>query len=331
MNKKLIVAAIAAAIAAPAVSADTNNVTVYGKLHESITMDNAPGAGVDLWRLDSNSSRIGFKGSEDLGNGLKAIWQFETAVAMDSGGWGGGRNTFIGLAGDWGTFLAGRHDTPNKVAFYAAGNEHLGDSIMDLNGSFGFTETRISNAIAYVSPNFSGFTIAAAIVPGEGANAVSTDLNDAWSLAAMYSGNGLKVGLGHTNADDLLGGGAVDVTITNLGASYTMDTFTFGGQWQRQEVGAVDADIWAITGAANFGNNKVTLTYGQAESGLAGANQDSDTMGISLEHSMSKRTSVYVAVTDGDRAIAGPATGAPTNGGTTTAGTDFSIGMMHSF
>lgn len=238
MNKKLIAAAIAAAVAAPAAMADA---VIYGKLHTSIDSNDVSFDGStveDNWTMASRASRLGFKGSEDLGGGLKAIYQMEFTVNMDGNesgaagqdggdGWGGQRNTFIGLSGDWGTVVVGRHDTPAKMAFYAAGTDVLGDSIIDLNsGTVGvFNEFRADNAIAYVSPNFSGFTVAAAIVPGEDsgvsgapgtgtvtvkaglfgqtltttitgvstANANSRNgIADHYSVGLMYSGNGLK-------------------------------------------------------------------------------------------------------------------------------------------
>ena len=128
MNKKLIAVAIAAAVAAPAAMA--GDTTMYGKVHMSINNSN------DAWYVSDHAARWGVKGSEDLGNGLKAIFKYEVSYDVDEGGaFGSARNSYLGLAGGFGTFLVGRHDTPAKVAFYAAGNERLGDSIIDLNGA----------------------------------------------------------------------------------------------------------------------------------------------------------------------------------------------------
>ena len=149
MNKKLLAAAVAAAVvAAPAAFAES---TVYGKMHSSIDAIDYDTTNEDNWEVNSRASRLGFKGSEDLGNGLKAIYQIELSVNAGGGGQGQGgnsglggktRNTFIGLAGDWGTALVGRHDTPAKMAFYAAGNERLGDSVIDLNLGSNLNGTR---------------------------------------------------------------------------------------------------------------------------------------------------------------------------------------------
>ena len=152
--------------------------TLYGKIHMDIR--NSDQGDVDNWTVNSNASRLGVKGSEDLGNGMKAIFQYETTYSGtdSSEAFGAARNSYIGLAGNWGQVRVGRHDTPMKVAFYAAGNDHLADSIIDINKTIGFQEVRTNNAIAYISPSFSGFTLAAAIVPGEQSGTAAPDYVD---------------------------------------------------------------------------------------------------------------------------------------------------------
>ena len=347
MNKKLLASAvIAAVVASPAAFAES---TVYGKMHTSIDAADYDN-GRDNVEVNNRSSRLGFKGSEDLGNGLKAIYQIEFGIRSEGGSQqrvsDGGhtslRNTFVGLAGDFGTFVVGRHDTPMKMAYYATGNERLGDSAIDLNRRFDndqsglnpigvFQEFRANNAIAYVSPNFSGFTVAAAIVPGEqtgnqsssvgvtGTPPVATtfvqenDLDgaaDHYSIGAMYKGNGLKIGAGYELLADQPTAtvrtasqvnGADDQKTWQVGASYTMNNFSFGGQYQDTEnagwVEDADYTAWALTGKATFGNNAVSLVYTNSELQPEGPNNDVDTdgWGIAAEHNFSKRTKVYAA------------------------------------
>jgi predicted porin len=103
--KKILAVAIATAFAAPAFAA-TSNVDIYGKLHLSVNWyDDVPTADSDIG-ISSNASRIGFKGSEDLGGGLKGIWQIESTLNMDErNGNVADRNSFVGLSGGWGTAL----------------------------------------------------------------------------------------------------------------------------------------------------------------------------------------------------------------------------------
>ncbi|MFA5083395.1 MAG: porin, partial [Hydrogenophilaceae bacterium] len=125
MKKSLIALAVAGVFAAPAAFAASANVDVYGIM--SFAIEDTDADGVDVAVVD-RVSRLGFKGSEDLGGGLKAIWQIESqlnATTNENLGniyYSGGpvgrtalRNTFVGLAGDFGVFVLGRHDTPYKL------------------------------------------------------------------------------------------------------------------------------------------------------------------------------------------------------------------------
>ena len=353
MNKKLIAVAIATAVAAPVAFA--GNTTLYGKAHVSI-QSNDNGA-TDNYTVNSNASRLGIKGSEDLGDGLKAIFKYEMGYDMTDGGVGitimnettgakntigsviTARNAYVGLSGGFGTVLVGRHDTPMKVAFYAAGNDHLGDSVADLN-KIGFTERRLDNAIAYISPNMSGFTVAAAVVPGEGSGGAkgsessafivdnfkgnlgslsgseANNLSDAYSLAAIYGGGGLKVGLGYEVATKELTDGAKDWKTWQAGASYTFGDFTVGAQYEDNS-GLVSSSTWALAGKANFGHNYVMANYGEKDP--KGANNNTTTFGIGVGHKFSKRTQVYAAYANHDNQGISPDTSA------------FAMGMIHTF
>jgi predicted porin len=149
MNKKLIALAIAGAFAAPVAMADNSNVTIYGEFAASVDQVKGgsfntvaatvpPTGGLNAatsesrWRVSSNNSFIGFKGTEDLGNGLSAIWQYEESIAIDqaskndnAGSSTAGqlvanqshRNTFVGLASkQMGTVTLGLQDTPFKTS-----------------------------------------------------------------------------------------------------------------------------------------------------------------------------------------------------------------------
>jgi predicted porin len=356
MKKTLIAAAVAAAVAAPAANA---GVVIYGQLHVSVDYydytETAFGVVVDeftAWEVNSNTSRIGFKGSEDLGNGLKAIWKLENSVRITDTGstfgshdgarghWGSARNAYVGLAGDWGTVLVGRHDTPYKMAFYSTGIDMLGDSVIDVNRLYGITEVRADNAIAYVSPNMNGLTIAAAIVPGEGyTNTVTGEtfdgMADNYSISAMYSNNGLKLAVGYEVLDQGISGTAGDIVCatatlatdcTNLmvGAGYSMNAFDVSGVYIQQDYGIFENDIWALSAAYSFGNNKVIATYGQSDVSAFGIDvEELDSYGVAFQHMLSKRTSAYAAYAN--RSL-------DEFGGILTAEDDvLSLGMIHKF
>ncbi len=305
MKKSLIAAAVAAAIVAPA--AANANVVIYGRVHVSI--DNYDAEGDSQWEVNSRASRIGFKGTEDLGNGLSLIWKAETTYDFaDGGAWGSGRNAYIGLAGDWGTFLYGIHDTPYKMAYYAGGVEMMGDTVLDFGdtGELDISRVRASNAIAYVSPNMNGLTIAAAIVPGEGNNFDNgTGLADAVSVSGMYSNNGLKLAAGYEDLGD-------DNTKFMVTAGYTMNNVTVAGLYQDYE----DDQTVLLAASYAMGNNNFVLKYGQTD--WDSSSDDTTMWGIGAEHNLSKRTKAYVGYASVDEA----------NSSTETA---FSVGMLHNF
>lgn len=123
MQKKIIALAVAGLASAGAFA--QSNVTIYGVADASFESVNVGGGYASRTRLATNSSLIGFKGTEDLGNGLKAIFQVENQLSLDGpkdnttnsqsmgNGWNT-RDTFVGLSGGFGAVLAGYISTPQR-------------------------------------------------------------------------------------------------------------------------------------------------------------------------------------------------------------------------
>ncbi len=313
MNKKLVALAVAAAFAAPVAMAQ---VTLYGTVHADIRFTD-DGDDSESWSVNSNVSKLGFKGSTDLGNGMKALFKYETTYnGLDGQSTlGGPRNSYIGLSGSKGTLVVGRHDTPAKMAFYAAGNDHLGDSIVDFNRvdpntGAGFTESRVPNAIAYVSPAMSGFTVAIAGVPGEQSgdeNGGANDENgliDSYSLGIMYKGNGIKAGFGYENLahmDNAPGESNENSKMTQIGASYTFDNITVGGQFENTRNygnnAAQTKKVMGLAMKASFGKNAIIANYSKQdlEDSTTATETESNHIGVALQHKINKRANVYLA------------------------------------
>ena len=308
MKKSLIAAAIAVAVAAPAANA---GVVIYGKIHASVdyvdsdntlfdapfVIDGEPADNTKGWYVTNRTSRIGFKGTEDLGNGLSLIWKAETSYNLsESGnGWGGGRNAYIGLNGDWGTFLYGRHDTPFKIS--GGKLDLFADTMADFNSTLGFDDVRAPNAIAYISPNMNGFTVAGAIVPGESPNPLTdNDVNglaDAYSIAAMYTNNGLYLAAAY---EDLANGvEGVDNKKWRIGSAYTLNAFTVTGIYEDQDFGGSNhKKAWQIGSAYDFGNNRVKAMYGSTKFENDLGEIDGAAWAVGFDHKLSKRTKAYI-------------------------------------
>ena len=309
MNKKLLAAAIAAAAALP--MAAQAGVQIYGVIHASIDYIDSNVSGEDsFWDVTSNTSRIGFKGSEDLGNGLKAIWKVEQGVDIANGGgqWST-RNAYIGLAGDWGTFLYGRHDTPLKIS--TGSLDLFADRTADYNlacpgsnaiGCLGFTDRRQADAIAYISPNMNGLTFAGAIIPGYDADFGANGLADGYSAALMYSNNGLFVSLAYEDITDWAND-AVDDTIWRAGIGYDMNAFHVGFVYENEETKArnlgtvFDADKYYVNAAWKFGNIAIKGMYYMVDDDES---DDGDAWAIGWDHNLSNRTTAYLLYTQTD-------------------------------
>ncbi len=178
MNKKLVAVAIAGLLAAPLAQAQTANVTLYGRMNLDMEVVNAKGdrnsAGLggndnNVFRVSSNSSRFGFRGTESLGGGLSAIFQIESSVDADAGGGTiAARETFVGLQGGWGTFKMGNFlspydditsifgSVPTLIDRYPGEPGNLGRQVRIRTPNGGF-DNRNPNSVRYDSPIMAGF------------------------------------------------------------------------------------------------------------------------------------------------------------------------------
>ena len=353
MKKSLIALAVAGAFAAPAFAA-TSNVDVYGVMN--IAIQDTDVTGSDMTILD-NTSRIGFKGSEDLGGGLKAIWQIESALggngttAIGTNATLGTRNTFVGLAGDFGTALMGKHDTPYKLG--TGSLDIFGDTIGDYN--LGRTDGvslvnnthdhRNGSALAYISPTWSGFHFAGAVVMNNGETGTALnngDTIDATSVTGVYANGPLFASLSWQDAKVL------NSKATKLGLGYTMGDAKVGFVYESINA-ANDSDSWLLNGSYNMGPIVLKAQYGQvkfdnavaavaavpasgctlsgagaitcttpAVAAVAAVGKDQSAWALGADYNLSKRTTAYFVYAHGDN----------------DAGSDVSgwnLGVKHSF
>lgn len=314
MKKKVLVLAVAGAFAAPAAvlaqgkaeaestphdalhkGRESGSVTIYGTLnvdYELVKREGATAAGVPLNslvpagtgvnsarrdRVSSNSSNIGFRGTEDLGGGLKAVWQIESAIAMDGGtSTLAGRDTYAGLTGNWGTLLfAGNHDSPYKRAvqgkdpFYATGVATQkgilgspGFNVASVNAVSGITvggntgappgaavvqnagfDARLNNMVFYRSPVFNGFS--GEIAYGAREQKTPTLKPSVVSLQVRYEQGPYFLTYAYERRDDVFGLNSI-VTGTVPTAGSSEDTankvgagYRWDGRWGSTEFLAV--------------------------------------------------------------------------------------------
>ena len=342
MKKSLIALAVAGAVSAPAFAA-TSNVDVYGVLNIALEDTNQT-ANTDMTILD-NTSRIGFKGSEDLGGGLKAIWQIESALGGNGTTTIGPgtatlatRNTFIGLAGSFGTALMGRHDTPYKLG--TASLDIFADTIGDYNLPRldnvqlvnNTHDHRNGSALAYISPTWSGFHFAAAVVMNNNEASSSLTLSkvgtniDATSLTGVYANGPLFASLSYQNAK------VIDNKAWKLGLGYTIGDGKVGFVYERinDDAAGGDQHSWLLNGAYNMGPIVLKAQYGKVTN--EGALGDAKAWMLGADYNMSKRTGVYFVYGSGDNDLAA-ATGGSVQAASLKAGSvsGYNLGIKHSF
>ncbi len=300
MNKKLLTMAIAAAMVAPAVAmADT---TIYGRVNTQLVHTDA---GSDEWDVEDNASRFGVKGSEDLGNGMKAIFQYEWAVDSENDACIGGcsdapgRLAYVGLTGGFGTVAIGRQWTP----YYGSVDK---TDIMQTNtmNDHYVGPTRVGNALAYVSPNFSGFTAKLALIISDDTGAyTSEDGVDLYNLSLDYNNGPLSVGFSYLSNED------GDSEQWGIGAKYNFGNFALIGQYEEND--DADVEAWGLGAEGYFGNNTVRMVIGEDDDGTS-----YDNWALGFEHAFSKRTRVFVEYEDSEN---------------TDDHERFSVGIRHDF
>ncbi|WP_353799365.1 porin [Thauera sp.] len=294
--------AVAGLVSAPAFA--QSNVTVYG------VADAAVGFGGhgdnDFSGIVSgvlSGSRIGFKGTEDLGNGLKAVFTVEQGFDIGNGnehiaGKQFSRQAFVGLGGSFGTVSLGRQYAPGYFFNYDAvlGALVSPQSILSSNGGLTITPNsaaRWDNSVAYTG-SFSGLTARAIY----SMNAVETDPNpnddDAYGLSLDYANGPLSVG----GVYQVVQNNAEDQQEWGIGAGYDFGVVKLTGSYQAFDglgfVKGAEGDLWQVglivpVGAA--GN--VHLAYGEYDRDDLN-NRGAESWTVAYTHALSKRTTAYV-------------------------------------
>jgi predicted porin len=183
-----------------------SNVTVYGIVDAALVHSSNQGGKSNTYERSGNlaGSRLGFKGTEDLGGGVNALFVLENGFNVDDGSMGAAntlfnRQSYVGLnSSAYGSLTAGRQYTPYYLfvgpvgptsALTGATGAHPGD-IDGLD-----TTIRLNNSLTYTSPAFSGAQVSAQYGMGETAGNSLT--GSAFSVALKYDIDALRFALGY--------------------------------------------------------------------------------------------------------------------------------------
>ncbi|MES2024138.1 MAG: porin [Pseudomonadota bacterium] len=323
MKKKYLATAMLAAFGAMAASAYAqSNVTVYGIVDTGVEYVNNANANKDgLARLSSgamNTSRLGFRGTEDLGGGLKAVFQLESGFKVDTGAQDTadyfGRQANVGLEGSWGRIVAGRSFTttydfilPFDPMGYSANYSWITGGSATASTTGGTVRkdgmvTNLANMVKYLG-KFGDFKVGATYSFGEVAGSMSD--NAKYDLGAGYEKGPLRLAATVQRANG---------TTTGLGDRTTI--MHLAGDYQITDALAVDLGYrnYKMTLASNAPDRRsdfywAGVTYKTTPAltliGLlsyqdiknVAANTDADPYMLSLraKYALSKRTDLYLS------------------------------------
>jgi len=311
-------AALTALLTAPLAAANGPiDGKVYGKINVSVV--NSDSGSTDNWKLNSNASRIGLKGSSQISEGLSVFYKTEFEVAADDGSNDikkysidtltlnesgelvknkvdvkdtstfKQRNIFAGIKGQYGSLLAGKNDTPTKQAQKKI--DLFNDSVGDIKKTFA-GENRMSNIIAYTSPKYGNFSASYAVMPSE---AVDGGLADSKSYSVNYKKDGLYVAVA---ADS----NVKDADILRIVSQYTLDAWKLGFMYQDSdelEEGVIMEKTGYFASAAyKSGNVTYKAQYGNNENDTA--NSDKTTLSLGADFKLAKNTKSFVFFTDNE-------------------------------
>jgi predicted porin len=350
MKKSLMAVALVGAFAG--VAHAQTAVQIYGTIDAGI--QKRSGQTLSIGKRASNT--LGFKGTEDLGNGLKALFQLEIRYEPDTGTVeNGNRPLFqgqsrVGLQGDFGMVRIGRgltpyqetvgafepfHALPHTAGFYTdlavAG---YNSAPLDPAGS---SNNRWSNAFWYNTPVVSGFQLNTAIATKE---STGGSLGTQYPVGAQASANPFSVSATYNNgpAAVMLGyeRNAVETKVWSIGGAFNAMpelklTALYTRQDQDNSAGITGANLpgaktnaWVLGANYTMGPGKFLAGYGQKD---PDAGVKTKQLSLGYEYSLSKRTYVYVDASRKD----GPQT--PTANRTVDPGATnfYTIGVNHSF
>lgn len=302
MKKSLIALAV---LAASGAAMAQSSVTLYGVA--DIYVAKVKGSSAAAGSGGVAGSRVGFKGSEDLGGGLKANFTFEEGLNLGDGSTDAKafqRQAHVGLGGAFGELRLGRSTTALDDVFGAANSGF--DSALSANAVWQNDYTGRADAqIYYATPSFAGFS-GAVSTQLNGNVAAGADKTTAFNVA--YANGPIAAVVGYENAGFQKGtmlNGSYDLGVAKLLASYYTTKTDGGVKTNSYQLGA-DVPLGAVI-----------LSVGYASSKVDGESESATGLGVAAAYPLSKRTMVYTGYR-AENAKAGD-------------GDIFAIGLNHKF
>ena len=350
MKKSLL--ALAALTAFAGVASAQSSVTLFGIV--DLSVNSTKNGANSLKQLSSdqlNSNRLGLRGVEDLGGGMRAGFHLEGAMVSDlgcgtsqtpapaagavaCGGQTWQRRSTVSLMGGFGEVRLGRDYTPsfwNYTIFDPFGTNGMGSSlnIVSTLSSGATTLVRANNTVGYFLPAMGGVYGQVQVAAGEGATG-----NKYFGGRLGYAGGPVNVAVAYGKTDKT-GAMIDDYTDINFGGSFNMGFMSLMGTYSKRDYATADQKNIMVGLTVPFGQSTLKAAYNTA----SGSSKSLEAKQISFgyQYDLSKRTAIYATVSslnnDGDAATGarftigqGPA---QTRGGDSSKG--YNLGVRHSF
>jgi predicted porin len=345
MNKKILPFAVAGILAGAMGAAQAGGVTLYGKVlvsFDALDCDVGMFTGGGCNRGGTSTTNgddflmnsrpgfgaVGVKGSEDLGNGLTAMFQLEYGTDPSEAAGFTGRDQWLGMKGGFGALRFGAMSTNYKMS--GAKLDPMWRTSLDSRDAVRLSglhagagengQGRARNTVRYDSPSFSGAKVVANYTLDSGA-----DGNDGYGIGLHYDQGPLFAAIDYITNDN---GGEDDAW--KLGGKYTMGDGAFYGHYERGGLlfadlnagmagnGDDSADMWHLGASYTLGSTMAYFAYGAGDRSLGNANDEHVSWTLAVKHGFSKRTSAYGGFerldrdADGERDL-------------------FTLGMVHNF
>jgi predicted porin len=321
MKKSLVALAVLGAFAG--VASAQSSVTLYGLLDVGLNRFDPKASGVPSTTAMvtgvQSGSRVGLRGAEDLGGGLRAIFNLEHGLNNDDGtqaqGRMWGRQAWAGFAGDFGQFTAGRQLIIGSQFMYAVDPFGGGFRNAGLQATMGSVITfRANNTLLYITPNMGGFSAGLGYslsplvqeIPG------GSDVNNRTITAGVRFSGGPFYG---TVTYESVAFNGPDQKHLQVGATYDFKVVKLHGafaQEKDQRAGVVNPTLFGPTGLGNKAKSwmaGVTVPFGSTMLMASWQNRDFDAASLNdgrvysvgLTHALSRRTNLYAVFIDADQ------------------------------
>ncbi len=331
-------------------SANAQSLTTYGIVDMGFVGESGGTAGsVDKITSGAQSgTRLGFKGTEDLGNNIKALFVLETGITGDQGGFGYNsdftknlafaRQSFVGLQSDAGTLTLGRQYTPFFLALNAVADPFASGLAGNAQNLIPHSGIRMNNAVKYASPIFSGVSAEIAYGFGEETTVGSDRAGRNVGGSIGYSDGALNVRLAHHKANNTTAAtSTLTDTSTMLAANYNFQVAKLFAAYSDNDQQIATNGItkgksrdFLIGVSVPFGNHTFIASYINKD-GRSADNLDASQFGLGYTYALSKRTNLYAAWATIDNKRGGVLYKVGNNSETGTGDRAINLGVRHTF